>query len=61
MTEESLICFGKIPCSGEREVNYVCFSEEEYIGRHSLRIDVGMGSRLQREVNNVRYSGEKYR
>ena len=49
MTEESLNCLGKTPVLRERLTMSVKVGRS--IGRHCLRIDVGMGSRSQKVLD----------
>jgi len=50
MTEESLNCLGKIPVVRERLILSVIVGRS--IGRHCFRIDVGIGSRSQKVLND---------
>jgi hypothetical protein len=50
MTEESLNCLGKTPVLRERLTMSVIVGRS--IGRHCLRIDVGMGSRSQKVLDD---------
>jgi len=50
MTEESLNCLGKIPVVRERLTMSVILGRS--IARHYFRIDVGMGSRSQKVLDD---------
>ena len=49
MTEESLNCLGKTPVNRERLTMLVMVGRS--VGRHCLRMDVGNGSRSQKELD----------